>query len=187
MKLVKKLSPLLLTLSLILAACSSVSPKVATPAPASSSSTTSDLPAPAATAGSVETSSLTPQTAESTDQPAAIEDLVRIDEQGAVVVEVTPVNLASPGELLEFEVALNTHSIDLSMDLAPLATLTTDSGKTVQASQWDAPMGGHHVSGRLIFPTTVDGQPVLNGANQLILTIKELDVPERVFTWDLSQ
>jgi hypothetical protein len=113
--------------------------------------------------------------------------MVRIDEQGAVVVEVTPVNLDSPGESLQFEVALNTHSVDLSMDLAALATLTTDSRKTVQASQWDAPVGGHNVIGKLIFPATVDGQPVLNGAKELTLTIKELDAPERVFVWDLSQ
>ena len=72
------------------------------------------------------------------------------------------------------------------MDLAALATLATDRGKTVQASQWDAPSGGHHVSGKLIFPATVDGQPLLEGAQKLTLTIKNLDAPERVFSWDLN-
>jgi hypothetical protein len=109
-----------------------------------------------------------------------------MDEQGAVAVEVTPVNLTNPGESLEFEVGLNTHSVDLSMDLASLATLTTDTGKTVQASQWDAPSGGHHVSGKLIFPASVDGKSILEGAKKLTLTIKDLDAPERVFSWDLN-
>jgi hypothetical protein len=87
-----------------------------------------------------------------------------MDEQGAVAVEVKPVNLTNPGE----------------------ATLTTDTGKTVQASQWDAPSGGHHVSGKLIFPASLDGKSFLEGAKKLTLTIKDLDAPERVFSWDLN-
>ncbi len=56
------------------------------------------------------------------------ESSTRTDEQGAVVVEVIPLNLDNPGQTLDFQVSLNTHSIDLSMDLATLATLTTDTG-----------------------------------------------------------
>jgi hypothetical protein len=59
--------------------------------------------------------------------------LTRIDDQGAIVVEVTPVNLEAAATQLEFTVVLNTHSIDLSMDLAPLATMTTDTGLSVAA------------------------------------------------------
>lgn len=100
---------------------------------------------------------------------------------------VTPVNLVDPGETLDFDVVLDTHSVDLSMDLAPLTTLTTDNGRLVPPSQWDAPSGGHHLSGKLIFPATVDGQPVLEGAKKLTLTIKNLDAPERIFSWDLGE
>lgn len=105
------------------------------------------------------------------------------DAQGAVEVTITPLNLNDPGETLDFEVSLNTHSIDLSMDLAALAILTTDTGLTVQASLWEAPRGGHHVKGRLSFPVTSNGTPILEGANQVTLTLMNLDAPERVFIW----
>ena len=113
-------------------------------------------------------------------------DMTRIDEQGAVVFEVTPISLANASDVFEFDVVMNTHSIDLSMDLAALATLTTDNGVTVQAARWDAPLGGHHVEGKLIFPATKDGRSILEGANKLTLTILNVDVPSRVFEWQLN-
>lgn len=106
-----------------------------------------------------------------------------LDEQGAVTVEITPLNLNDPGETLDFRVVLNTHSVDLSMDLATLATLTTDTGKTVQPAKWDAPAGGHHASGTLSFPAMVEGGLVLDGVSKLTLTLVDVDAPERVFVW----
>jgi hypothetical protein len=81
---------------------------------------------------------------------------------------------------------METHSVDLSMNRATLSTLTTDTGITVQATLWDAPRGGHHVSGRLIFPATLDGKSILNGATKLTLTIHDVDIPSRVFEWQLQ-
>ncbi len=152
--------PSLLILTLALAACSAAS----TPLP-------SDVqPAPV-----------------STEPPQAdAGGLTRNDQQGAVIVEVTPLNLDDPSDQLEFDVVLDTHSVDLSMDLAALATLTTDTGVTVQATLWDAPRGGHHVSGRLIFPAAKDGKPILDGATKLTLTIVNVDAPSRVFEWELK-
>jgi hypothetical protein len=49
-------------------------------------------------------------------EPISTADLSRTDEQGAVIVVVEPVNLDSPGETLDFEVSLDTHSVDLSTD-----------------------------------------------------------------------
>lgn len=112
-----------------------------------------------------------------------VEDVPRADEQGAVSVVVTPLNLNNAWESIDFRVAMNTHSVDLSMDLAALASLTTDTGLTVQALSWDAPLGGHHVSGKLIFPTTVESGNLLDGANQITLTLREVDAPERLFVW----
>lgn len=121
--------------------------------------------------------------------PAEItsQELIRVDVQGAVTVEIAPVNLDDPRDLLSFNVGLNTHSVDLSMDLSALSTLVTDNGHTVRASLWDAPRGGHHVSGVLSFPASVDGTPVLDGAATLTLLITDLDVPERTFVWQLSK
>lgn len=119
-------------------------------------------------------------------QPAS-QELKRTDTQGAIVVDVIPVNLDDPGDELIFEVSMNTHSVDLSMDLAELSSLETDSGKTVQATVWDAERGGHHVSGRLSFPASSNGEPLLEGAKKLTLKIVDVDSPERTFTWELGE
>jgi hypothetical protein len=97
------------------------------------------------------------------------------------------VNLSSHDDTLEFDVAMNTHSVDLSMDLASLATLQTDTGLTVKAITWDATRGGHHVSGLLHFPTELDGRHILDDAATLTLTIQNVDVPTRVFTWQIAR
>jgi hypothetical protein len=154
------LIPSLLILTLILAACS------ATPAPLPSD----PAPAPVSSGNSA----------------AQFDSAMRTDGQGAIIFEVTPLNLDAPTESLEFEIILTTHSIDLSMDLATQATLTTDTGVTVQATLWDAPRGGHHVEGRLIFPAAVDGKSILDGATKLTLTIVNVDAPSRVFEWGVQ-
>src|SRR5574339_145570 len=112
-----------------------------------------------------------------TDNPALIptlfpnangnSELARLDEQGAVVFEVTPLNLGTPAATLEFQVSMNTHSVDLSMDLAVLSTLSTDTGISIPASKWDAIPGGHHVSGTLIFPSAQNGKSILEGTSKL--------------------
>ena len=113
-------------------------------------------------------------------------DLSRADEQGAVMVEVTPRSLAPSAGPLQFDVSMNTHSVDLGMDLASLSTLTTDTGVTVLATRWDAPRGGHHVSGTLVFPGTKNGAPFLEGVHELTLTIRDVDATSRIFQWDLQ-
>jgi len=113
-----------------------------------------------------------------------VEEVPKIDQQGAVAVEITPININNPGSTLDFQVSLNTHSVDLSMNLASLATLTTDPGHSVQALLWEAPRGGHHVQGKLSFPADADGAPLLEGAHKLTITLKNLDVPERIFVWE---
>ena len=112
--------------------------------------------------------------------------MTRSDQQGAVVVSITPLNLADSSEQLEFDVVLETHAVDLSMDLAVLSSLTTNTGVIMQATLWDAPRGGHHVSGKLIFPALSDGRPILEGASRLTLTILDVDAPSRVFEWQLN-
>ena len=159
--------PILLMLSLLIAACSPLQANgdktVPTTAPTSNNSNT---------------------LAASAEQGNS--DLTRTDEQGAVTFEVTPLNLSKAADSLEFDVSMNTHSVDLSMDLAQLGTLTTDTGLTIQASKWDATPGGHHVPGKLIFPATQDGKSVLEGVDRLTLTVVNVDVPTRVFEWSLQ-
>ena len=159
--------PLLLILTFILAACA---PSQATPLPPAGTSQTDTQPATV-----------------STEPPQAdAGELTRSDGQGSVTVEVTPLNLDTSADMLEFDVVMDTHSVDLSMDLATLATLTTDTGITLQATVWDAPRGGHHVEGKLIFPATKDGKTILDDASKLTLTITDVDAPSRLFEWELE-
>lgn len=169
----------LLVIGLILAGCS---------APVSSSTIQPSVELLATTPS---LSPATPTQA-ATDQPVqpsgaqAIQLAELTDSQGAVTVIVKSLDLNSSQDKLDFEVALDTHSIDLSMDLAALATLTTDTGLSVQAAKWDALLGGHHVSGTLSFPSTLEGKAILDGASTLTLIIKDVDASERVFAWDLE-
>lgn len=113
--------------------------------------------------------------------------LARTDSQGAVEFVVTPLNLSAPTETYEFEVVMNTHSVDLAWDLAAQSTLKTDTGLEVQGQSWPAG-SGHHYEGTLTFPAkTADGQSLLEGAKSLTLTIRDTDVNERVFVWELSK
>jgi hypothetical protein len=99
---------------------------------------------------------------------------------------ITPLNLATPGATLDFDVSMNTHSVDLGWDLAARSTLAADTGLEVTGQSW--PVGsGHHYDGTLSFPTAAaDGKALLSGAKTLTLTIRDTDVPQRVFTWELE-
>lgn len=162
----KRLTLLLLVSTLTLAACATSAPNPASPqTPIGPAPVTEASAAPAAESA----------------------DLLRVDSQGAVTVEITPLNLTSPGETLDFSVSMDTHSVDLSMDLAALSTLMTDRGDVVQAVKWDAPLGGHHVAGTLSFPAALNGRPLLAGVSQITIYIKNVDAATRMFTWDLPQ
>lgn len=113
--------------------------------------------------------------------------LARTDSQGSVEFVVSPVNLAAPGETLDFDISMNTHSVDLSWNLAAQSVLTTDTGLEVKGLSWPAG-SGHHYEGTLTFPAkTADGKSLLDGAKRLTLRIRDAGVPERVFEWEVSQ
>jgi len=115
------------------------------------------------------------------------QELARSDTQGAVAVIVSPSSWTRDAEgTLEFEVSMETHSVELSMDLAQLATLETDTGLTLEALDWSGGEG-HHVTGVLRFPSaTPEGRPLLQAATLLTLTLRDVDAPARVFQWDLA-
>jgi len=144
--------------------------------------------------GAVVTSSAVSESATRTAVPSATaqaavepaEGETRTDEQGAVVFTATPLNVDAVGDTLDFEVTMNTHSIDVGWDLAARSVLRTDTGVEVQAVSW--PIGsGHHYSGTISFPgRTAEGASILEGASGLTLLIRDTDVPERVFIWELG-
>jgi hypothetical protein len=76
----------------------------------------------------------------------------RSSSERGVTVKVSAKSVGQPGSPLDFAVVLDTHSTDLSDDLAQSATLTTDDGRTFKPTGWmGAPPGGHHREGVLVF------------------------------------
>lgn len=176
-----------LTAAIVLSGCTLVSTadRSSIPPTAAPVETNEPLPTPQTSIQTMTPTTAPPATPEVYLPPAAAAQVLE-DDQGAVVVTVTPLNLNQPGETIDFEISMNTHSVDLSMDLTTLSTLSTDTGTTVTPVVWDAPMGGHHVSGKLSFPASANGSLVMDGAQALTLTIRDVDAPERAFTWDLN-
>lgn len=97
------------------------------------------------------------------------------NDEGGVSVAVTPKNLSEG----IFEVGLNTHSVDLDIDLTKNSVIIDEKGKEYTAISWEGDgSGGHHRQGFLRFG------PVL-GANKTIeLKMREIGgIKERSFKW----
>lgn len=112
----------------------------------------------------------------------------RVSAEGAIQITVRPLNLQSPGETLDFEVALDTHTVDLAFDLAALAVLRNDEGRVLQALSWDGGRGGHHLRGRLSFPARdAAGVPLIGERTRYVeLILRDVGgVPERIFRWEV--
>lgn len=85
-----------------------------------------------------------------------------------------------------FDVVMDTHSIDLDgIDLGSLAVLRL-AGSEIAAITWDAPKGGHHRKGQLVFPgTDASGRQWFDSSTDRIeLVIRDVaGVTERSFVW----
>lgn len=94
---------------------------------------------------------------------ASAAELSAQNSQRSVTVTVTPQNLAANATAWEFKVVFETHSQDLSDDLAKSTVLVDATGKQHAPVAWKgAPPGGHHREGVLTFapikpaPTSVE-------------------------------
>lgn len=103
-------------------------------------------------------------------------------EGGSVAVKVTPLKMEPPAPL-EFDIAMDTHSVDLSDDMLKAVVLRDDSGMEYAPSAWDGPTaGGHHREGKIKFA------PLTMETKVLTLIVKNIaGVPERSFKWELAQ
>ncbi len=73
-----------------------------------------------------------------------------VSSEDEVEVSVTPNKLSD--DSWDFEVVLNTHSVELSYDLAQSSFLVDKNGNTYKALAWEGdPPGGHHREGVLKF------------------------------------
>jgi hypothetical protein len=98
-----------------------------------------------------------------------------------VTIQVTPLTLAQ-GKPIEFEIVMDTHSVELDADMLQAVILRDDAGKEYKPLNWEGPGGGgHHRSGKITF----DALPA--NTRTVTLTLKDVaGVPERTFTWQLS-
>ncbi len=122
--------------------------------------------------------------------PAGSAGAARRNSGGSVTIDVTWENPQQTDGALTFSVAMDTHSVELDgYDLAKLAVLRNDRGQEVKPRRWDAPPGGHHRSGVLIFPSSDgSGKPIVgSGTKAVELVIRGVaGVEERVLRWEIA-
>lgn len=146
--------------------------------------------APKLSSAAVETPGPSQPTAGSSGQGAAGSNMTQSSSAGSVTIDATWENPKDP-TALTFSLAMNTHSVELDgYDMGKLATLRNDQGQDVSPASWDAPMGGHHRSGTLIFPAKDgSGKPMVGpGVKSLELVIRDVaGIKERVLKWTVPQ
>ncbi len=119
-----------------------------------------------------------------------IEKYIRYDSQGSVDVGIMFKNLAEKNEdNLQFEVMLNTHSVNLDdIDYGNLVSLVTDNGEVISDGfQWLKTEGsGHHIFGYLEIPKKYKGVDIIDSSTKYVeLEIKGLDnIESRKFKWE---
>lgn len=103
-------------------------------------------------------------------------------EGGSVTVKVTPLQMQLNAPL-EFEIEMDTHSVDLGDDMLKAVVLRDDSGREYIPSAWAGPEGGgHHRAGKIKFA------PLTTNSKSLTLVVKNVaGVPERLYSWELAQ
>ena len=114
------------------------------------------------------------QTLRSSMEPiSALE--TQINDEGSVTVKITP-KLSSE---ITFEVALDTHSEELNVDLTQAVILRDENGREYKPLRWEGdPIGGHHRSGMLIFDSIIPTPKIFR------LIIQDIgDMAEQDFLW----
>jgi uncharacterized protein (DUF305 family) len=117
-------------------------------------------------------------------------DLTHEAQAGAILVKAIPLNLHdTAAERLDFQVVLETHSVDLNFDLGNMTLLRAGNEELAPVAWTPSASGGHHVTGILSFPaTTADGEPVHTAASEVTMVITGLpDAEDLSFTWDIAQ
>lgn len=102
----------------------------------------------------------------------------KVKSMGAVEVEVTPISV-EPKSNMKFEIALNTHSVDLSYDYTKIIKAEDDLENPYRVVSWSGGEGGHHLSGK------VELEPISETATKIRLTIDGVDNQIETFEWSL--
>lgn len=101
----------------------------------------------------------------------------QVDENGPVTVTIKPIDISE--ESWNFEVTLQTHSVDLDMEILKSIILLDAEGEEVFPDIWDGDVpGGHHRAGILSFQR-IDPMP-----DRIRLLVKDVgEVSLREFIW----
>lgn len=106
----------------------------------------------------------------------------RENDEGYVMVTVTPVEVAKASATWRFDVRFNTHVSPITQDMMAVTALDDGKGYREKAVAWQGdPPGGHHRKGILLFKG-ISPYPAT-----ITLHIREVGgVPDRTFTWNLA-
>jgi hypothetical protein len=102
-------------------------------------------------------------------------------EGGNVTVKVTPMVLML-GKPLEFEIAMETHSADLTNDMLKTVVLHDEAGRAYLPMAWNqSSSDGHSREGKLTFAT------LSTNSKSMLLVLSNIGgVAERVFVWHVA-
>jgi hypothetical protein len=105
----------------------------------------------------------------------------KIDEQSAVTITVTPIDISPESKEWKFNVVMSTHSVELDQDMTDSSVLIDDQGKEHEPLTWEGlGPGGHHREGTLTF-NVIEPLP-----KYVELKIKNIGgAVERSFRWSL--
>jgi hypothetical protein len=114
--------------------------------------------------------------------------VAQLSDGGGVQIQVNYDPKQPADGVIRFQVAMNTHSVELSQfDLGKLTRLTLEPGGELIAATWkpEGNGGGHHVSGELTVP---DPTGLITKAKSLKLELRDVaGEASRQFQWQLSR
>lgn len=108
---------------------------------------------------------------------------VQSNDGGRVTIDIEW--LRAENDSLVFNVAMNTHSVDLDQyDLGELAVLRDDTGNEYHPVSWDSTPGGHHRSGTLTF--SLPDSLSQGKARYVEMVIRDIaGIEKRLLKWEL--
>lgn len=101
--------------------------------------------------------------------------------ENGVRIQVAP-QVLSANKPAQFQIRLNTHSVELNQDLKAVIELHDGQGRVYKAESWEgSPPGGHHRSGILTFPV------IQATAGNVTLVFRDFGgSPKREFSWKID-
>jgi len=105
----------------------------------------------------------------------------KTDNQAAVSITVTSIDISSQSKEWKFDIVMDTHSVELDQDMTESAVLIDGQDKEYKPIGWEGPSGGHHREGVLVF------DPIEPMPKYIELKIKNIGgVNERLFKWNIE-